>query len=124
MTIVSPRASPERRTRPNRQSIPLLADWHRLTAFLSLVEKAWPRGGDNNEDRTTTAEDRQAEPAPNERDRLWNTPRGRAAEDSQRFGRFQIVRTLGQGGFGIVFLAWDPAHRRQVALKVPQPEPR
>ena len=81
----------------------LLADWHRLTAFLSLVEKAWPRGGDNKEDRTTTAEDRQAEPT-RARPPLEHAS-GPRCEDSQRFGRFHIVQTLGQGGFGIVFLA-------------------
>jgi WD40 repeat protein/serine/threonine protein kinase len=39
-----------------------------------------------------------------------------------RFGRFRIVREVGRGGFGIVFLAIDPVLRRQVALKVPRPE--
>ncbi len=41
---------------------------------------------------------------------------------SGQFGRFRILQTLGQGGFGIVFLAWDATLRRRVALKVPQPE--
>src|SRR5436190_7950178 len=40
----------------------------------------------------------------------------------QRVGRFQIVRELGRGGFGIVYLAFDPLLRRQIALKVQRPE--
>ncbi len=81
---------------------PLLPEWNRLAAFLTLVEKAWPRDASGSDPPTE--------------------PTAREGEAGGQFGRFRIIRTLGQGGFGIVFLAWDQALRRQVALKVPQPE--
>ncbi len=40
----------------------------------------------------------------------------------KRIGRFDIVREIGQGGFGIVLLALDPVLNRLVALKIPKPQ--
>lgn len=37
-------------------------------------------------------------------------------------GRFRILRELGRGGFGVVFLAEDPVLGRKLALKVPRVE--
>jgi hypothetical protein len=37
----------------------------------------------------------------------------------QVLGRYQVVRLIGQGGFGQVFLARDPDLDRDVAVKVP-----
>ena len=39
-----------------------------------------------------------------------------------RLGRFEIRRGLGHGGFGIVFLVFDPRLNREAALKIPRPE--
>jgi len=37
------------------------------------------------------------------------------------WGELQVLRSLGKGGFGEVYLAWDPALDRRVALKLHRP---
>jgi WD40 repeat protein len=40
----------------------------------------------------------------------------------REFGRFELRKIVGRGGFGIVFLAFDPLLDREVALKLPRPD--
>jgi eukaryotic-like serine/threonine-protein kinase len=52
---------------------------------------------------------------------VWPRAMSPAVEFPRRFGRYLILRELGQGAFGVVFLAADSVLGRKVALKVPRP---
>ncbi len=55
----------------------------------------------------------------------WNEPAmptfaADQPEEGLQFGRFTLCKKLGQGVFGTVYLAYDPALDREVALKLPR----
>ena len=59
--------------------------------------------------------------------RNWNKSHSNDLESRTRvtqpvIGRFEIRRELGRGGHGVVYLAFDPLLKRDIALKVPRPE--
>jgi serine/threonine-protein kinase len=58
-------------------------------------------------------------------EQVWPRPRGLTPDGEplpEAVDRFEIIRELGRGGFGIVYLAFDPVLRREIALKVQRPE--
>jgi serine/threonine protein kinase/formylglycine-generating enzyme required for sulfatase activity len=54
-------------------------------------------------------------PAP---DSTQNIP----TDDATSIGRYRVIRRIGEGGFGCVYLAHDDELDRSVAIKVPNPE--
>src|SRR3954454_19194071 len=55
-------------------------------------------------------------------ERVWPRSAPAPPELPRRFGRFVLLRELGRGGFGVVFLAQDTVLGRKVSLKLPRPE--
>lgn len=107
----------------------LLADWDELHA----TGKSTPRavGSDTVMPGEISSRLEKAQACLKLLKQVWPEPATARAHDSKasqggrayaRFGRYEIIRELGRGGHGIVFLASDPAIKRQVALKVPRPE--
>lgn len=61
--------------------------------------------------RVSTASGINAEP-----DNIAPEP---VAKTPKQIGRFKILQPIGQGGFGTVYLAYDPQLEREVAVKLP-----
>ena len=45
----------------------------------------------------------------------------RGLENLKNVGRYEIVKKLGQGGSGLVYLGWDPYIKRHVSIKISRP---
>ena len=55
------------------------------------------------------------------RDKERQSPRSGQAVDSPRpkvVGRYEVIRRIGQGSFGVVYEGWDPQLERRVAIKM------
>jgi eukaryotic-like serine/threonine-protein kinase len=89
---------------PSESPAPLPPDvtprLQRAQEFLARLEREWPR----------------AAPLP-----AQSTPYAPTPEGGKKFGRFHIRKELGRGGCGVVYLAFDPVLRRELALKFPLP---
>jgi WD40 repeat protein len=77
-------------------------------ACLDLLEKAWPRA---------EAPTMMGPPPDDDIDGC-----DLELEMPRHFGRFEIRRLVGRGGFAVVYLAYDPHRQREVALKIPRPD--
>jgi eukaryotic-like serine/threonine-protein kinase len=78
---------------------------------------------DETEDKAPGGAEHQGETAPfvegGVGDNSFVMPEG---SDPQSIGRYRVIRLLGKGGFGRVYLAHDGDLNRPVAIKVPNPE--
>ena len=61
-------------------------------------------------------------PTPDEPPSLHFLSPAQEKDELGRLGHFRVLKVLGQGGMGIVFLAEDSQLRRRVALKVLKPQ--
>ena len=76
----------------------------RVHGCLQLLEQDRRRQTASSGDRHSSTQDQTAH---------------KPAAVPHQIGRFRVIRRLGSGGFGVVFLAEDPVLRRQVAIKMP-----
>jgi len=93
----------------------LLPDWNRLTAFLSLVEKAWPR---TDPETNRPADPQSTDPGSSAESGPAQTEVG----DDRRFGRFQIQRTWAREAS--VLCSWPGTRRFDDRSRSSCPSPK
>ncbi len=92
--------------------------WSSGAAYLSRGEvKGVSKDGS---DSPSTVPDRDSHKLPSSKagSSAANESSGSPAESPDRIGRYEILKPLGEGGFGCVYLARDSVLDREVALKV------
>jgi eukaryotic-like serine/threonine-protein kinase len=96
------------------------------TSILAPFLEAWESGSP----APAIPSDPEAAQIINDAQRIWQKISEQATEYHQQkfalnaaapkfIGRFQIIRELGRGGFGVVYHVLDPQIGREIALKVP-----
>ena len=103
------------------ESDPLSGAVAPLEALLAF-DDALAAGDDPSSDEGAASSMRAVHECQRLLEAVWPRSVPEPSRRPERFGRFSIVRELGRGGFGVVFLAEDSVLGRQVALKVPRPE--
>jgi eukaryotic-like serine/threonine-protein kinase len=83
-------------------------DWARQMSLIQLLRKTLPETGSTSESNVGF--------------KSLQLQRGSAKLPEHALGHFQLIRLLGYGGCGMVYLAKDPRNDRCIALKVPRPD--
>ncbi len=95
---------------------------HHEQVYPPNTEAIAPNGGPLGSDMPTLHDLSDSAPAPSQ---AASEPEAASSQDRAlrpmpaRLGRYEVVSLLGEGAFGVVYLANDPQLKRQVAIKTP-----